>query len=241
MGEFIQSIRGITSRFDKTNSNTFFNHSSSAPSLFTVSLLTTTANSISKTKLVLPHFGKADSHGKKRIVMVGQQSGTLQWSIGYTTTDTGPHSDRCIQKRLGAVYRGIRTGIQWSKKGQDLHFNQLELLTIKFAILTFGKMWKMPAVHIQVNNMTALSYLLKMGRIKNPELMKLCPLIFSEICQILGKRPEIDLFASRLANQLPSYYSWKPDPNSLGTDALQQKWYPKVYMHSLHLPSFTKY
>ena len=128
----------------------------------------------------------------------------------------------------------------------------------------------MSAIHIQVNNMTALSYLLKMGGTKNPVLMqvskeiwkflfgqgiaitaehlpgnlnckadwesrhqkdpsewKLCPLIFSKICQILRKRPEIDLLDSRLSNQLPSYYSWKPDPNSLGTDTLQQNWYHK--------------
>ena len=45
---------------------------------------------------------------------------------------------------------------------------------------------------------------------------KLCPLIFSKICQILRKKPEIDLFASRLSNQLPSCYYWKPDPNSFG-------------------------
>ena len=111
--------------------------------------------------------------------------------------------------------------------------------------------------------MAALSYLLKMGGTKNPDLMqiskeiwafllgqgitiiaehlpgnlnckadresrhqtdssewKLCPLIFSKICQMLGKRPEIDLFASRLSNQLPNYYSWKPDPNSPGRDTL---------------------
>ena len=49
MLEFLQSIRGITAGFDKTNRNIFFNHSSSAPSPSTVSLLTTTANSISKT------------------------------------------------------------------------------------------------------------------------------------------------------------------------------------------------
>ena len=30
--------------------------------------------------------------------------------------------------------------------------------------------------------------------------------MFSKICQILGKKPEIDLFASRLSNQLPSYF-----------------------------------
>ena len=52
---------------------------------------------------------------------------------------------------------------QWAKKEQDLHINQLELLVIKFAILTITKMWKMSAIHIQVDNMTGLSYLLKMG------------------------------------------------------------------------------
>ena len=129
---------------------------------------------------------------------------------------------------------------------------------------------KISGIHIQADNMTAFSYLLKMGGAKNPELMqiskeiwefllgqeititaehlpgnlnckvdwesrhqkdssewRLCPLIFSKVWQILGKKPEIDLFASRLSNQLPSYYSWKPDPNSLGTDALQQKLYHK--------------
>ena len=170
----------------------------------------------------------------------------------------------------GAVCGEIRTGGQWSKKEQYLRINQLELLVIKFAILTFAKMWKLSAIHIQVDNMTALTYLLKMGGTKNPELMqiskevwgfllgqgititaehlpgnlnckadwesrhqkdssewKLYPLVFGKICQILGKKPEIDLFASRLSNQLPSYYSWKPDQDSLGTDALQQKWYHK--------------
>ena len=122
----------------------------------------------------------------------------------------------------------------------------------------------MSAAHIQVDSLIALSYLLKMGEIKNTELIqiskeiwqflleqgititakhlpgnlnckaesrhenessewKLCPLIFRKICQILGKRQKIDLFASRFSNQLPSYYSWKPDANSLGIDAFQQE------------------
>ena len=41
MTEVIQDIRDITSGFDKTSKNTFFNHSSSAPSPSTVLLLTT--------------------------------------------------------------------------------------------------------------------------------------------------------------------------------------------------------
>ena len=202
MHEIIQDIKGNTSGFDKIYRNTFFNHSRSAPSTSTVSLLTATANYISKTITALPHFGKADSHGKKRVVMVGQQSRTLQWPIGYTTTGTGPYSDRCIQKRLGAVCRGIRTGGQWSKKEQDLHINQLELLAIKFAILTFAEMWKMSAVHIQVDNMTALSYLLKMGGTKNPELMQ----ISKEIWEfLLGQGITIT------AEYLPGNINYKAD------------------------------
>ena len=139
-------------------------------------------------------------------------------------------------------------------------------------------MWKMLAIHFQVDNMTALTYLLKMGWTKNPELMqiskeiwefiqgimitvenlpgnlncqaswesrhrkdssewKLCPLVFSKICQILGKKPEIDLLALRLSNQLPSYYSLKPDSDSLGTDAPQQKWYHKS-LYAFHSFAF---
>ena len=77
MPEVIQGIRGIISGFDKANRNTFVNHSSSAPSPSTVSLFTTTTNSISKRNTVLPDYDKVDSHGKKQVVMVGQQSGTL--------------------------------------------------------------------------------------------------------------------------------------------------------------------
>ena len=56
---------------------------------------------------------------------------------------------------------------------------------------------------------------------KDSSEWKLCPLGFSKICQILGKKQEINLFTSRLSNQLPSYYSLKPDPDSLDTDAFQ--------------------
>ena len=34
----------------------------------------------------------------------------------------------------------------------------------------------------------------------------------------------IDLFASRLTFQLPRYFSWRPDPMALATDALLQEW-----------------
>ena len=65
MPDLLQSIRGISFGFDKTNRNTLFNHSNLQ---FRFLLLTT---SIAKTNIVLHHFRKADSHDKKRVVMVG--------------------------------------------------------------------------------------------------------------------------------------------------------------------------
>jgi len=52
---------------------------------------------------------------------------------------------------------------------------------------------------------------------------KLKPQIFMNLCKIVGS-PTIDLFASRLSNQIPVYFSWKPDPYCLGVDAMQQEW-----------------
>ena len=52
---------------------------------------------------------------------------------------------------------------------------------------------------------------------------KLNPKIFSQIVKIRGI-PQIDLFASRLNNQLPKYMSWHPDPGSCAVDSLQHSW-----------------
>ena len=46
----------------------------------------------------------------------------------------------------------------------------------------------------------------------------LCPRIFRKIDHQLGLL-EIDLFASRLSTQLPTFVSWRPDPEAMATDA----------------------
>ena len=72
----------------------------------------------------------------------------------------------------GAVCQGIRTGGLWSKKEQEYHINLLALLAIKFSLLTFSKMMNFKSLTIQVDNQTALSYVLKMGRTKIQELLR---------------------------------------------------------------------
>ena len=47
--------------------------------------------------------------------------------------------------------------------------------------------------------------------------------VFSSLMHIRGPCA-IDLFADRLNHQLAQFYSWKPDPLSIATDALLQDW-----------------
>ena len=47
--------------------------------------------------------------------------------------------------------------------------------------------------------------------------------IFKEIDRCFSPI-EVDLFASRLTNQCPHYYSWRPDPYALATDAFLLDW-----------------
>ena len=51
----------------------------------------------------------------------------------------------------------------------------------------------------------------------------LCPRVFSKINQITGPL-QVDLFASRLTNQLREYVSWRPDPGAMAIDAFTLDW-----------------
>ena len=42
------------------------------------------------------------------------------------------------------------------------------------------------------------------------------------------RMPLIDLFASRLSDQIAKYFAWIPDPHSLATNAMQQEWNQKI-------------
>ena len=107
----------------------------------------------------------------------------------------------------------------WSSQELKNHINVLELLSIKLTIQKFSNTLKHRVIHLQVDNMVALPYLLKIVRIQNSKLVQLVKLnvtadwksinnldslelklaqqLFQRICQLRGT-PEKDLFASRL-------------------------------------------
>ena len=73
----------------------------------------------------------------------------------------------------GASCQERSTGGPWKNQEKVKHINVLELLAVKLAILTFTKTLKVTLIHLQIDNITALSYLQKMGGTKSPELLEI--------------------------------------------------------------------
>lgn len=73
----------------------------------------------------------------------------------------------------GASYQGKSIGRPWSLEKKVLHMNVLELVAVKYIIITFSITEKdVISIHIQMDNMAALLLLLKMQATKNPQLVK---------------------------------------------------------------------
>ena len=70
-------------------------------------------------------------------------------------------------KDLGAVWEGLKTGRTWTQQKRRMHINKLELLALKLALETFLKAQEIESLHIQEDNIVALTYLLKMRCTKN--------------------------------------------------------------------------
>ena len=74
-------------------------------------------------------------------------------------------------KGWGASCQGRSTGGPWSKEESKLHINILELKAAQLAIETFTQARGITSIHLQMDNMTALSYIAKMGGTKNSQLI----------------------------------------------------------------------
>ena len=91
----------------------------------------------------------------------------------------------------------------WSAQEMKNHFNVLELLAIILAIQTFLKILKHEAIHTQVDNIVALTYLLKMGGTQN---LKLTKEIWDHLLQW-----GITLTAECVPSKLNVTADWEPD------------------------------
>ena len=111
---------------------------------------------------------------EKQIVLSPQGRAEIKWLINNIRLNNGRsivwkppqlliRSD-ASKEGWGDYCQGERTGGPWSNKERDSHINILELKAAKFAILTYTQNKNyLNSIPIQMDNMTALCYLVKMG------------------------------------------------------------------------------
>ena len=80
--------------------------------------------------------------------------------------------------------RGISTGGVWTKEEkEEHHINELELIAVEIALKTFLKGRNLKLVHIYMDNMTALHYLIKKGGTKSVALTSITKRIWEFLQQ----------------------------------------------------------
>jgi len=166
----------------------------------------------------------------------------------------------------GARQGELQTGGRWSLAETSHHINYLELLAAFLALQCFAKHSRGITIQMKLDNVTAVTYINKLGGAHSQALCQLAltiwdwcvqrevflvaehlpgkdnitadresrsmkdrcdwmlnPWVFQQIHRQMGPL-QTDLFASRLTKQLPNFYSWRPDPEAIATDAFNQDW-----------------
>ena len=149
--------------------------------------------------------------------LVERKPFTLQWETSESVSTRPGHTNRCIQGGLGSIVHRS-TGGSWTNQEKVKHINVLELLAVKLAILTFTKTLKVTLIHLQIDNITALSYLQKMGGTKSPELLEISKqiweyLISRQIMITTEYLPsKLNLVADRESRNIQDTSDWKLNP-----------------------------
>ena len=224
--------------------SSIIHHTSSSSSSDSISLPAASASVSPERRNVLQRENCSKRSGTGRTAVLDRKPKILQWEVSNSGQASDSNTDRCLTGRFGSQLYGYGDWGKWSVEERKLHVNILEPLTVKNAILAFTKEKTINAIHIQTDNATALSYLLKMGGTTEKTLVdlskdiwkylilkqititaeylpgilntrakwqsrhskdfsewKLSPIVFQHICQKI-EMPVIDLFASRLSNQI---------------------------------------
>ena len=98
---------------------------------------------------------------------MGEKHRNIQWKDLNSTFTSSSFTDRYFTHRLGGtVWEGVKTGGTRGQQERRMHINELELLALQLALETFLKVQEIESLLIQMYNIVALTYFLKMGRHK---------------------------------------------------------------------------
>ena len=111
--------------------------------------------------------------GQRGAVMVDSQHANLQWKISANSTPDQTIFSDTLKNGWAALCQGITKGGRWSSVEKAWHVNVLQSEAVRLVILFFTKFKKVKSIHLRIDNMTALSYLLNMGGTQNKHLIKI--------------------------------------------------------------------
>ena len=121
----------------------------------------------------------------------------------------------------GAVWEGMKTEGTWTQQEKRMQINELELFALKLALETFLKAQETKLLHIQMKNIVALTYFLKMEGTKNLQMVYLSKQIWK---LLLRKKVTVT------AEYLPSALNKHADIESRQkTDSSEWKLAPSVF------------
>ena len=170
----------------------------------TAKLFTTKTNTITKPSLFIPGRDSVKQSVKTGTSLVGGKCKIKQWKITKAKGTKFSDRSRCIKIRLGSL---LQRGINWGekvRKGGELTYKCSGINTAKIAILKFTKGQSNIAIHLQIDNKTVLSYVLKMGGTHNRELLHISKSIWS---YLLSKQTAMS--AEYLSSALNVHADWE--------------------------------
>ena len=154
---------GDSSRTSKIVRPSCLNNSGSFASSDEFSISSTTANKSIENNSLLSSNCIPQEQFKGGTSVVDPKSPDFQWTLPNSASIFFDNKDGCILERLGSVCQGIPTGGEWNLQEQQLHINVLKMKAVKLALLVYHKHFLMKAIHFQIDNATALTYLVKIG------------------------------------------------------------------------------
>ena len=104
---------------------------------------------------------------------MNSKSGNLQRDIPYQSKNSVYTTKRYFANRLQGGTTGKVHNRTPTCQERMWHINELELVAVKFAFLTISSIKILTSVHIQINNMVALTYLKEMWGAKNKKMTKM--------------------------------------------------------------------
>ena len=167
------TAKNDSSRVDQTNRKNVLCHTSSGTSQTPTQVFTVATDKRVAIERVLQYKNNPEQKIITGNYMVEEKSCNVQWETTECVASGYDNPDRCLDGRLVAHCQGIAIGGKWSKQESYKYINILEMIAVKLALLTFMKTRKVTSVHFQIDNIVALTYVIKMGGLHNQELLNL--------------------------------------------------------------------